>query len=274
MELIMNIEKTLQGKVAVVTGAGNGIGRATAKAMALAGAHVCVSDTLIEDGARTVLEITEAGGRAIFVEADISNEVQVQKVIAETVAAFGGLDILVNNAGIGGGQKRLHEVETEEFSRVVNVNLIGSFFMTKYAIPHFLKAGDGRIINIASTYGLIGAPKASAYCATKGAIINLTRQLAVDYGPDNIRVNAICPGYIDTSLGRRGPSMSQEDFKAATDRREKAAAMQPLGRQAQPIEVANVAVFLASDGASFMTGSIVTVDGGCVTTFNYGEASN
>ena len=274
MELTMPIAQVLEGKTAIVTGAGNGIGRATAKAMAAAGAQVCVSDTLVEDGLRTVSEITAAGGKAIFVQADISSEEQVQKVVNETVAAFGGLDILVNNAGIGGGMKRLHEVNTEEFSRVVDVNLIGTFFMTKYAIPHFLKSGDGRIVNIASTYGLIGAPKAAAYCATKGAIINLTRQLAVDYGPDHIRVNAICPGYIDTSLGRRGPSMSESDFKAATARREKAAAMQPLGRQAQPEEVANVALFLASDGASFMTGSIVTVDGGCVTTFNYGEASN
>lgn len=274
MELTMPVAQVLEGKTAIVTGAGNGIGRATAKAMAAAGAQVCVSDTLVEDGLRTVSEITDAGGKAIFVQADISNEEQVQKVVSETVSAFGGLDILVNNAGIGGGMKRLHEVNTEEFSRVVDVNLIGTFFMTKYAIPHFLKSGDGRIVNIASTYGLIGAPKAAAYCATKGAIINLTRQLAVDYGPDHIRVNAICPGYIDTSLGRRGPTMSEADFTAATARREKAAAMQPLGRQAQPEEVANVALFLASDGASFMTGSIVTVDGGCVTTFNYGEASN
>ncbi len=274
MELRMPVAQVLEGKTAIVTGAGNGIGRATAKAMAAAGAQVCVSDTLVEDGLRTVSEITDAGGKAIFVQADISSEEQVQKVVNETVSAFGGLDILVNNAGIGGGMKRLHEVNTEEFSRVVDVNLIGTFFMTKYAIPHFLKSGDGRIVNIASTYGLIGAPKAAAYCATKGAIINLTRQLAVDYGPDHIRVNAICPGYIDTSLGRRGPTMSEADFTSATARREKAAAMQPLGRQAQPEEVANVALFLASDGASFMTGSIVTVDGGCVTTFNYGEASN
>ena len=274
MELIMSSAQVLEGKVAIVTGSGNGIGRATAKAMAAAGARVCVSDTLEVDGLRTVSEITDAGGTAIFVQADISNEEQVQKVVNETISAFGGLDILVNNAGIGGGMKRLHEVNAEEFSRVVDVNLLGTFFMTKYALPHFLKAGDGRIVNIASTYGLIGAPKAGAYCATKGAIINLTRQLAVDYGPDHIRVNAICPGYVDTSLGRSGSTMSATDFSAATARREKAAGMQPLGRQAQPEEIANVALFLASDGASFMTGSIVTVDGGCVTTFNYGEASN
>lgn len=274
MELKMSAAQLLEGKVAIVTGSGNGIGRATAKAMAAAGAKVCVSDTLAEDGQRTVNEIRDSGGEAIFVLADIANEDQVKNIVETTVSTFGAIDILVNNAGIGGAQKRLHEVNTDEFARVVDVNLIGTFFMTKHTIPHFLKSGSGSIVNIASTYGLVGAPKAPAYCATKGAIINLTRQLAVDYGPDQIRVNAICPGYIDTSLGRRGPTLSPEEFKAATDRREKAAGMQPLGRQAQPVEVGNVAVFLSSPGASFMTGSIVTVDGGCVTTFNYGEASN
>jgi len=142
------------------------------------------------------------------------------------------------------------------------------------SLPHFLAQGDGRIVNIASTYGLVGAPNSPAYCSSKAAIINLTRQLAVDYSPDQIRVNAICPGYIDTSLGRRRSTMSEEEIADATARREKAAGMQPLGRQAQPSEVVSVAVFLASGGASFMTGSIVTVDGGCTTTFNYGEASN
>lgn len=270
----MTTNISLVGKVALVTGSGNGIGRATAKALAAAGARVCVSDTIVEDGERTVKEITDQGGEAIFIKADVSIESEVKNVFAGISEKFGAFDILVNNAGIGGGQKRIHEVEAGEFSRVLDVNLLGTFFVTKHAIPFFLKSGAGSIVNIASTYGLIGAPKAPAYCATKGGIINLTRQLAVDYGPDQIRVNAICPGYIDTSLGRRGTSLSPDEFKAATARREKAAGMQPLGRQAQPIEVANVAVFLSSPQASFMTGSIVTVDGGCVTTFNYGEASN
>jgi NAD(P)-dependent dehydrogenase (short-subunit alcohol dehydrogenase family) len=207
-------------------------------------------------------------------ELDVTDEQAVHDAVRSTAETLGGLDILVNNAGTSGGQLRLHEVEPEDFDRVINVNLRGTFLCTKYALPHFLASGDGRIVNIASTYGMIGAPKAPAYCASKGAIINLTRQLAVDYGPDGIRVNAICPGYIDTGLGRRGPRLSAEEFAAATAVREKAAGMQPLGRQAQPAEVAAVALFLASDAASFMTGSIVPVDGGCTTTFNYGEASN
>lgn len=264
----------LDGKTAVVTGSGNGIGRAIARALAGAGAQVAVSDVLVEDGQRTVREITDAGGSAVFVEGDVAVAEQTAHLIAATTNHFGGLDILVNNAGMGGGQKRLHEVDPTDFDRVIDVNLRGTFLCSKYAIPHFLAQGDGRIVNIASTYGLIGAPKAPAYCASKGAIINLTRQLAVDYGPDGIRVNAICPGYVDTGLGRRGPSMNPEEFAAANAVREKAAGMQPLGRQAQPAEIGAVALFLASDAASFMTGSIVPVDGGCVTTFNYGEASN
>ena len=270
----MENPQVLAGKVAVISGAGNGIGRATAMAMAAAGASVGVSDVVEADAAHTAKEITDAGGKAISMKVDISLVEEVRAFISATVETFGGLDILINNAGIGGLSHRIHEVEPEDFDHVLHVNLRGTFLMTKYAIPHLLTKGSGAIVNIASTYGLIGAPKASAYCATKGGIINLTRQLAVDYGPDHIRVNAICPGYIDTSLGRGKGNRTQEDYDSAVARREKAAAMQPLGRQAQPVEVANVALFLVSEAASFMTGSIVTVDGGCVTTFNYGEASN
>jgi NAD(P)-dependent dehydrogenase (short-subunit alcohol dehydrogenase family) len=264
----------IDGKTAIVTGAANGIGRAIARALAGAGANVLVGDVLADDGERTVSEITSAGGTAAFARADVSDAGQAGALIATAVERFGGLHILVNNAGIGGGQHRLHELEPADFDRVINVNLRGTFLCSKYAIPHFLGQHDGRIVNTASTYGLIGAPGAPAYCASKGAIINLTRQLAVDYGPDGIRVNAICPGYIDTKLGRRGPRLSPAEFAAATAIRERAAGMQPLGRQGQPAEVAEVALFLVSDASSFMTGSIVTVDGGCVTTFNYGAASN
>ncbi len=264
----------IDGLTAVVTGSGNGIGRAIAVALAAAGAHVMVSDVLEEDGETTAASIRESGGSAAFVAADVASVEDSSHLIHHTLETFGGLDILVNNAGIGGGQSRLHELDVEEFDRVVDVNLRGTFLCSKYAIAHFLTVGGGRIVNIASTYGLIGAPKAPAYCATKGGIINLTRQLAVDYGPDGIRVNAICPGYIDTGLGRRRGRLTQDEIEAATAVREKAAGMQPLGRQAQPAEVAAVALFLTSDDSSFMTGSIVPVDGGCTTTFNYGEASN
>jgi NAD(P)-dependent dehydrogenase (short-subunit alcohol dehydrogenase family) len=265
---------SLDGKVAIVTGAGNGIGRAIAHRVATLGASVVVCDVLPSDGDRTVDEITRSGGTATFVSADVSDAQQAERLVASAVAAYGRLDILFNNAGIGGASARLHELDVDDFDAVIKVNLRGTFLCSKYALPHFIDQRDGRIVNTASTYGLIAAPKAAAYCASKAAIINLTRQMAVDYGPDGVRVNAICPGYIDTHLGRRGTRLDADEFAAATAIRERAAARQPLGRQAQPDEVAAVATFLATDAASFMTGSIVPVDGGCTTTFNYGEASN
>lgn len=264
----------LTGKSAVVTGAGNGIGRATALELAAGGARVAVADVRGDDAARTAGEIAANGGDSVAIATDIRDAAQVESLMTQAVSRFGRLDVLVNNAGIGGQKKRLHELDIDDFDAVVAVNLRGTFLCSRFAIPHFLTQHDGRIVNIASTYGLIGAPNAVAYCATKAAIINLTRQMTVDYGPDGIRTNAICPGYIDTHLGGRGRSISPEEYAAANAVREKAAALQPLGRQAQPEEVANVAAFLASDAASFVTGAVVTVDGGCTTTFNYGAAAN
>lgn len=265
---------SLAGKTAIVTGSGNGIGRAIARAMAQAGASVVVSDVLADDGARTVKEIADAGGEAAFIAADVSQEDEVREMVEFAVTHFGSVDMLVNNAGFGGEPARAHEVEVSDFDNVIAANLRGTFLCAKFVIPHFLRRGGGSIVNIASTYGLVAAPNAPAYCASKAGIINLTRQLALDYGRDHIRVNAICPGYVDTGLRRRRDTLSAQELVAASARREKAAGMQPLGRQAQPEEVASVAVFLCSDASSFMTGSIVAVDGGCVTTFNYGEASN
>ena len=184
---------SLKGKVAIVTGSGNGIGRATALAISAAGGKVIVSDVLEIDGLRTVNEIKSNGGEAIFVKADVSNVDDCKNLVDSAIKTFGGLHVLVNNAGIGGSKQRLHEIEPSDFDRVINVNLRGCFLMSKFAIPHFLAQRDGRIVHVASTYGLIGAPKATAYCASKGGIINLTRQMAVDYGPDNIRVCAVCP---------------------------------------------------------------------------------
>ena len=143
----------LTGKVAIVTGSGNGIGRATVKRIAESGARVTVSDVIVEDGERTVAEIVAAGGQAIFVKADISQEAEVKNLIDTTVATYGGLDILINNAGVGGGQLRTHEIELEEFMRVMAINVGGTFLCTKYALPHFLKQRDVRIVNIASKIG-------------------------------------------------------------------------------------------------------------------------
>lgn len=268
------MDTALQGKVAIVTGGGNGIGRAIAHRLAASRATVVVSDVLVDDGERVASEIADMGGVARFVRADVADAESAETLVRSTVEAFGRLDMLFNNAGIGGTMARVHELDPADFDKVVGVNLRGTFLCSKYALPHLIAQHAGSIVNTASTYGMIAAPKAVAYCASKAAIINLTRQMAIDYGPDGIRVNAICPGYIDTHLGRRGTRLSEREFAEATAVREKAAGMQPLGRQAQPSEVAAVAVFLATDAASFMTGSIVPVDGGCTTTFNYGTASN
>ncbi len=262
-------DTNLNGRVGIVTGAAGGIGRAIALALGAAGAKVIVSD--VRDGQGTVSAIETAGGQAIFVPCDVSDAAQVSDLVAATTGHFGRLDILVNNAGIAGGSHLAHELEPEDWDRVIAVNLRGPFLCVKYAIPAMIALGGGAIVNIASTYGLIGAPLAPAYCASKGALVNLTRQLAVDYGSQRIRVNAICPGYVDTDMGGYRANLPADQSAAANARREAGAARQPLGRQAQAEEIARVAVFLASGASSFMTGSIVAVDGGCTATFNHGH---
>jgi NAD(P)-dependent dehydrogenase (short-subunit alcohol dehydrogenase family) len=211
-----------------------------------------------------------AGGEAVYVPCDVSDPGQVEAMVASTVEQLGGLDVLVNNAGVSGGSAPAHELDVEVWTRTLAVNLTGPFLCTRAALPHLLASGRGRVVNVASTYGLIGAPLAPAYCASKGGLVNLTRQLAVDYSGQGLRVNAICPGYIDTDMGGYRASLGPEGGAAANARREAAAALQPIGRQAQAHEVAAVAVFLACDESSFMTGSVVTVDGGCTSTFNHG----
>ena len=259
----------LTGRVAIVTGAGRGIGRAIAVAMAGAGAAVATCD--MADGARaTADEIVAAGGRATSFTCDVSDPQQVQELVGAAVATYGRLDVLVNNAGVSGPAGRAHEIDIDGWDRAVAVNLRGPFLCARFAIPHLLEQDRAAIVNIASTYGIVGAPRTPAYCASKGGVVNLTRQLAVDYGCEGLRVNAILPGYIDTDMGGRRASLPADQAAAALARREANAALQPLGRQAQADEVARVAVFLASDAASFMTGSIVTVDGGCTATFRHG----
>ncbi len=258
----------LLGRVAIVTGAAGGIGAATALAMAAEGARVVVAD--VKDGTDTVASVEGLGGSALFVSCDVADADQVSAMVDAAVERFGAVDVLVNDAGISGGSSTLHEMDVAVWTRVLAVNLTGTFLCVRAAMPHLLASGRGRIVNVASTYGIIGAPLAPAYCASKGGVVNLTRQLAVDYSPLGIRVNAICPGYIDTDMGGYRASLGVEGAAAANARREAAAALQPIGRQAYADEVARVAVFLASDESSFMTGSIVTVDGGCTTTFNHG----
>ncbi|WP_110888504.1 SDR family NAD(P)-dependent oxidoreductase [Deinococcus yavapaiensis] len=260
--------RRLEGRVVLVTGAANGIGRAIALACAAEGARLVVADvqTLGETTADT---ITQSGGEAVFVACDVSNAADVEALVEASVRRFGRLDVLVNNAGIGGDASAAHDLDLETWDRVIAVNLRGPFLCAKYALPHLMANGAGAVVNVASTFGLIGAPNAPAYCASKGGVVNLTRQLAVDYGKRGVRVNAVCPGYIDTDMGGRRASLSPEASRAANAKREANAARQPLGRQAHADEVARAVVFLASNDASFMTGTIMTVDGGCTATFNY-----
>jgi NAD(P)-dependent dehydrogenase (short-subunit alcohol dehydrogenase family) len=262
---------SLNDRVVLLTGGATGIGRAIALDMAAAGATVAIGDTNADGGQRTADDIRAAGGTASFRSCDVSDAGQVAALVDGAVADFGRLDVLVNDAGVSGGSHRLHELDIDAWDRTIAVNLRGTFLCARAAIPHLLRGQHSAMINIASTYGIIGAPLAPSYCASKGGIVTLTRQMAVDYGPDGLRVNAICPGYIDTDMGGGRARLPPEQRAAAQARREANAALQPLGRQAQAQEVARVATFLASDDASFMTGSIVTVDGGCTATFRYGD---
>ena len=260
----------LAGKVAVVTGGASGIGRAIALRYGREGAIVHVVDVNSSGGEETVAMIRDGAGRASFQHCDVSDPEQVQATIDRAAAESGRLDIVVNDAGVGGGGQPAGDMAVEDFQRVVAVNLLGPYYGAKYAIPHLRKAGGGSIINVSSVYGLIGAPRTPAYAASKGGLIMLTKQMAVDYSHENIRVNCICPGFVDTDLGGRRARMSPEDAARAHAAREARAAIQPIGRQAQPDEMAGAAVFLASDDASFVVGAILAVDGGESILHNWG----
>src|SRR5580704_17899420 len=185
---------SLNDRVVLLTGGATGIGRAIALDMAAAGATVAIGDTNVDGGQRTAEEILSAGGKASFRSCDVAEPEEVAALVDGAVADFGQLDVLVNDAGISGGSRRLHELDIDAWDRTIAVNLRGTFLCARAAIPHLLQRPRSAMINIASTYGIIGAPLAPSYCASKGAIVNLTRQLAVDYSPDGLRVNAICAG--------------------------------------------------------------------------------
>lgn len=245
----------LSDKVALVTGAGSGMGASIAETYAREGAKVCVLDVQ-EDAARKVA--AAIGNNAIAIRCDLVKRTDVDAAVAAAVKAFGGLDILVNNAGVSHVNKPMMEIDEAEFDRVFDVNVKGLFMMTQAAVPHLKKAGGGTIINIGSTAGLRPRPGLSAYNATKGAVHNLTKTLAVELAPDKIRVTAIAPVATETPLL---PTF----LGNAAGQREKFVATVPLGRLAQPQDIANMALFLATAEAEFVTGNIVEVDGGrCV----------
>ena len=232
----------LVGKVAIITGAASGIGKAGAILFAAEGARITVADLDEARGKDVVQEISDHGGKALFVRTDVTAAPAVKNMVAATMAAFGRIDILYNNAGI----LRLGSVEEiaeEDWDLVMNVNLKGVYLCSKYAIPYMKQAGGGSIINAGSTVSFVGSPKSAPYCASKGGLLILTKQMALDYAPFNIRVNAICPGVTETPF-------AEQVFGAAPDpvqARRQSERARPIGRLAKPEEVARAALFLASD---------------------------
>jgi NAD(P)-dependent dehydrogenase (short-subunit alcohol dehydrogenase family) len=248
---------TLKDKVALITGGASGIGRSTAILFAQEGAAVVIVDIDSESGQSAAQEVQAAGGQAIFIPGDVTQAVDCQRAVEASVAAFGGLDILFNNAGIIRRADVLSTTEAE-WDRVMDVNVKSIFLMSKYAIPYMIKRGAGSIINTSSGWGLKGGGNAVSYCASKGAVTNMTRAMAIDHGKDNIRVNAICPGDTDTPMLHNEASQLGQDYgKFLTE-----SADRPLRRYAQPIEIARSVLFLASQAASFVTGAALAVDGG------------
>jgi NAD(P)-dependent dehydrogenase (short-subunit alcohol dehydrogenase family) len=244
----------LDGKVALITGAGSGIGRATAVLFAKEGAKVAVVDYVPRGGRETVRMIKKAGGEAVFIEADVSKAADVERMVKTTVNKYGRIDILHNNAGITGRIISMIEFTEDEWDSVLDTNLKGVFLGSKYAIPLMLDQGGGIIINTASTAGLLATRGMAAYSAAKAGLILLTKAMALEYGKQNIRVNCICAGGIQTPM--------TEPWMPAKTSREIVVPGQPLERMGQPEEVARAALYLACDDSSFVTGSTLVVDGG------------
>lgn len=246
----------LKDQVSVITGAGSGIGRASAVEFAREGARVVVVDINFPGASETSRTIQENGGTAIAVEADVSEPSAVDRLMRVTLDAFGQVNVLLNNAAIQ-VNKTVEDTTWEEWNREVKVNIGGVFLCSKYFMPHLRKT-HGCIINMSSVNGFFVEPFCAGYCATKAAIIGLTKAMAIDHGKDGIRVNCICPGYIDAGLAEAYFQAQPEPTAA----RAAAGRLHALHRIGQPEEIGRAAIFLASGEASFMTGSVLVVDGG------------
>jgi len=234
----------LAGKVALITGGASGIGRATALLFARGGAAIALADVNADAGQRVADEITQAGGRAFLEPVDVMRAADCQRLVERTIREFGRIDILFNNAGI--------------IRRATVLDLSEADWVSRAVIPHMQKAGGGTIVNTASGWGLAGGAKAAVYCASKGAVVLLTKAMAIDHGPQNIRVNCVCPGDTDTGMLRE----EAQQLGVESSRFLAESAGRPLGRVGSPEEIAQAALYLASDASSFVTGTALVVDGG------------
>lgn len=256
----------LEGKRTIVTGAGSGIGEAAARLFAAEGAHVMCADI---NGDAVAAVAADIGDAAISARVDVGDPGDCERMTAETVAAFGGVDAVYANAGVA-GSGRAGDLDIDEWNRVIRINLTGVWLSVKYAIPHLIDAGGGSLVLQASVGGVIGVPGIASYAAAKAGVIGLTKQMAVDYGPDNIRVNAICPGTVPTPLVRatyekRGgfSATANAPADASIDELIDAATVRhPIGRLGTVDDIAQLALHLASDESSWTTGAAITIDGG------------
>jgi NAD(P)-dependent dehydrogenase (short-subunit alcohol dehydrogenase family) len=245
----------MSGKVALITGGGSGIGRATAHRLAREGVKVMIAEYVPDSAEKVVKAITDAGGTASCVAADVSITKQVEAMVTQTVATYGRLDYAFNNAGIEGTMADTVSYPEDSFDRVIAINLKAVWLCMKYELPQMLKQGGGAIVNTASTLGLVAIEGASAYNAAKHGVVGLTRTAALEYAQKNIRVNCVCPGFIRTAMVERA-------MDKAMLAEEQMVAIEPIGRIGRPEEIAEGVCWLFSDAASFVTGHPLTIDGG------------
>ena len=247
--------KKLENKVVFITGGASGLGRAAAIAAAQEGARVVIADLPTSDHAAALAEVRATGAEAVFIPLDVTNSANIQQAIAATVAQFGRLDVALNNAGIGEGFFSFLETSEESFQRIININLTGVFTCMKYELAQFMQQGGGVIVNMSSLAGLKGAPGLSAYVASKHGVLGLTRVAALEFARRNVRVNALCPYYIDTPLIRNAPEEARGQMVA----------MSPMKRLGRAEEVAKAFIYLASDDSSYTNGTQLVIDSGVIS---------